>query len=309
MKSVALIGSNGFIGRHLVRRLKREKDVSLFLFGRSDLSFFKEELPYTRINFYDQESLKKNFEKIDLVYYLASETIPSTSWEDPLIEMEKNLKPFLFFLEAVSKLNIKKIAFVSSAGTIYGTTEGKVNESFDKRPFSPYGIVKLTMENFLRYYQTKYQIQFDIYRLSNVYGEGQDTSKGLGIINTFIEKIKTEKKVTVFGDGGSTRNYIYVQDAVEFLTLSLSSMDKSGTYNVSSGDTFSINQLLSILKSTVSEDFEIVYEPGRKSDNSFIDLDNSNLVSNFPQYKFTDIREGIRNTYIYIESQIKSKIG
>ena len=89
-------------------------------------------------------------------------------------------------------------------------------------PFSPYGIIKLAMEHFLNYYHSKYGLASDIYRVSNVYGDGQDTTKGLGIINTFIEKILSENRVTVFGKGESVRNYVYVKDVAEILSLSTS---------------------------------------------------------------------------------------
>ncbi|MCC6371318.1 MAG: NAD-dependent epimerase/dehydratase family protein [Bacteroidia bacterium] len=294
---VAVIGSNGFIGRNLVERLANENGVQLFLFGRSEHSHFANNYPYKKINFSDREQLLADFKGMDLVYHLASETIPATSWENPGIEIEKNLVPFINLLEVIAQLKVKKIAFVSSAGTVYGPSNNKVHEESHKQPFSPYGIMKLTMENFLNYYQAKYGLHFDIYRVSNVYGEGQDTGKGLGIINTFLEKILKENKVKVFGDGKNTRNYIYVKDVAELFCWSLMSPETSGTYNVSSNSTLSINGLIDVMKQEVTENFEVNYEPVRQSDNSFIDLDNTKLLSRFGNFKFTDIHQGIAKTY------------
>jgi UDP-glucose 4-epimerase len=305
--NIAVIGANGFIGRHLIMQLEREKDHKLFLFGKSAPAGNKHES--FRIDLSNSAELSKQFSGIDLVYYLASETIPATSWNDPRVEIEKNLLPFIAFLECVSQLKLKKIVFVSSAGTIYGPTSGKVTESSDKRPFSPYGIIKLTMENFLSYYEVKHGLKHDIFRISNVYGEGQNTGKGLGVINTFLEKIVTEKKVNVFGDGKTTRNYIYVEDVARLLLHSVEAPDTSGIYNLSSDTTLSIRELLQVIRVNVKEDFEVKYDPGRQSDNSFIDLDNTRILECFPGFRFTEFSTGIKRTYDHILSETKTLNG
>src|ERR1700752_1055054 len=179
VKKVAVIGSNGFIGKHLTETLSQNPSIELCLFGKANVSAFGDKYAYHKLDLLNSPQVNSYFEDVDLVYYLASETIPATSWDNPFIEIEKNLLPFINFLECLTTLNTKKVVFLSSAGTIYGHSIDRVNEESNKHPFSPYGIVKLSMENFLNYYKTKYQLNFDIYRVSNVYGEGQDTSKGL----------------------------------------------------------------------------------------------------------------------------------
>lgn len=301
--NVAIVGSNGFIGRNLAKVLMTKPDVNLFLYGKSKTSVFGEDIPYVKIDLLNTVQVNKYFANIDVIYYLASETIPSSSWNQPLIELEKNLKPFIQFTETVCKLKTKKIVFLSSGGTIYGSDEEKVNEKDVPNPFSPYGIIKLTMEHFLNYFHKKYGLHSDIYRISNVYGDGQDTSKGLGIINTFIEKIITEKSVTVYGKGETIRNYVYVKDVAELLSTSLNNdLGKSNLYNLASNDTMSINLLIALLKQVVSEKFTVNYIETRQSDNSVIDLDNSKLLKANPKFKFVPIQEGIKKTYESLKS-------
>lgn len=303
--NVAIVGANGFIGRHLTETLLEKPDLSLALFGRSAASVFENKLPYTQLDLMNEEQIKKHFADIDIIYYLVSETIPASSWENPLLEIEKNLKPFIFFTETIAKLKAKRIVFVSSAGTVYGPTKEKVREDSATTPFSPYGIMKLTMENFLSYFQQKYGLQFDIYRVSNVYGDGQDTSKGLGIINTFLEKIITEKKIIIFGNGESIRNYVYVKDVAELMYLSiLTCTSSSNIYNLASNDTLSINNLVGLMKNIVKENFEVIYKETRQSDNPAIDLDNTKILSAFSDFKLTSINEGITRTYQYLKKNI-----
>lgn len=298
---VAVIGSNGFIGRSLVQRLKKENHLQLHLFGKSAESKHGDTLPYKVFDAGNPDALLASFSGMDLVYYLASETIPSTSWEKPSLEIEKNLLPFVSFLELVPKMGVKKVAFVSSAGTVYGSTTGKVSEDSSKKPFSPYGITKLAMESFLHYLWIKSGINYDIYRVSNVYGEGQDTSKGLGVINTFIEKIIRDKKITVYGDGSNTRNYIYVHDVAELMCHSLNLDASPGIYNISSGDTLSLNQLIEVLRQRIHAPFEVEYFPARGSDNSYIDLDNSRILAHHKNFLFTPVSTGIEQTYNHIK--------
>lgn len=302
--NIAIIGSNGFIGRHLTQTLLRNTSNKVYLFGKSATSFFKNDLPYTKIDLTDSELVSKHFASIDLVYYLASESIPSTSWHKPMLEIELNLIPFIQFMESISQLSVKKLAFVSSAGTIYGANSEKVGEDAAKNPFSPYGITKLTMEYFLNYYAVRRGIQFDIYRVSNVYGAGQDTSKGLGIINTFLEQIIHKGFVTIFGKGENTRNYIYIRDVAEMLCLSsISPLEASNTYNLSSDDTLTINSLVSVIQKVVDEKFEVKHVETRESDNSIIVLDNSKIKRALPNLKLTSIEEGIALTYNHLKKK------
>lgn len=307
--NIAVIGANGFIGKHLVTKLCALPNVTVFAFDISEKSAFDSKVIYKKNDLSDVKQIANDFAEIDVVYFLASATIPVTSWENPLIEMEKNLIPFINFGNTVAQLKVKKIAFLSSAGTIYGSAKQKVSETSDKNPFSPYGITKLAMENYLLYFKTRYNINFDVYRISNVYGEGQNTSKGLGLINTLLEKIISENKIKIFGNGETLRNYIYVKDVAELLSHSTTSnLSTSSTFNISSDDTLTINQIVDIIKTTVIEKFEIINEDTRLSDNSAIDLDNSKIKKAIPSFNFTPITKGIAQTYSYIKANSQKTV-
>lgn len=299
---VAIIGSNGFIGKHLADNLLQNNNISVDLYGRSATSSNSNPQNYKQIDLFNSEQNKIYFKNIEVIYYLASETIPANSWANPLVDIEKNLIPFLTFMESICNLNIKKMIYLSSAGTVYGTTSNKVDELSDKNPFSPYGITKLAIENFLLYYKTKYNIEYDIFRISNVYGPGQNTKKGLGIINTFIEKIIKNEEITIFGNGSNLRNYIYVKDVVKILNLLLfKNLQVSKIYNLNSDDSLTINEIVDLLKKMLHENLKVTYDNKRLSDNMSIDLNNSKLKNELPFFKFTPITVGIVETFNYIK--------
>lgn len=306
IKDIAIIGAGGFIGQHLCEELLKTGAAKLHLYGKKktqgQLGNF-----FSQLDFEDTAQLRNVAESADLVYYLASETIPSTSWNDPFLDIDKNLKPFVKFLETTGASKLKKVVFVSSAGTVYGATVGKVPENAEKKPFSPYGIIKLTMENFLEYYRHRFGLNYEIFRVSNVYGPGQNTGKGLGIINTFIEKIINRKNLEVFGDGSTTRNYIYVKDVAKLMASSAERLEGSDIYNLASNSTVTINELLEIIRSVVSEQITVDYIPGRQSDNSFIDLDNKKIREMHPSFDFTSLQRGISETYKSIKVSQKAQ--
>ena len=305
INKIAIIGANGFIGSNLAKKLQESKDNVITLFGRSEKAISNTTLPYKKIDLSNTNQIIEDFNDIDFIYFLASETIPATSWNNPKLEITNNLLPFIVFLEAISGLDIKKIIFVSSAGTIYGSSNLQVDEDAVKNPFSPYGITKLTMEYYLNYFDIRSNLKYDIYRVSNVYGEGQNVAKGLGIINTFLEKIITEHKIQIFGNGENIRNYIYVQDLVTLMSHSVSANTQvSNIFNASSNDTMSINELVTTIKDVVIDSFEIEYTATRQSDNSAIFLSNRKLLANNPGFEFTSIAEGIKKTYDHIKKNI-----
>src|SRR4051812_22074989 len=102
--NVAVIGANGFIGKHLATKLASLPDVNVFAFDISDTSSFEKNITYKKNDLSNKDQISKDFANIDIVYFLASATIPVTSWENPLLDIEKNLVPFINFAETVAKL-------------------------------------------------------------------------------------------------------------------------------------------------------------------------------------------------------------
>ncbi len=301
---IGIIGSEGFVGRELVKKLILDKDNDVFCFGKEVKSTAKH-LNYQKINLNDISKNKLIFEKMDLIYYLASASIPASSYERPLKDVKLNLLPFLNFLEAISFTKVKKIIFTSSGGTVYGPSKSMLNEQALKNPTSPHGIIKLTMEHFLTYFLNKTGINYDIFRISNIFGERQNTDKGLGLINTVIEKAILKKEIEIFGDGSFNRNYVYVKDVASALSL-VTNEDyfSSNIYNLSTSKFHSVNEIIDIVQSLISEPINIKYVKSRKSDSYSSLIDNRKFIEKYPNFSFTDLSDGIKNTYEHLKQEI-----
>lgn len=301
---IGIIGSEGFIGRELNNSLNCYKEHKIYNFGEESNSKCGQ-LNYAKINLNDIQKNKRIFESFDLIYYLATASIPASSFHDPLIDVNLNLIPFLNFLEAIKSSNVKKIVFTSSGGTIYGASNKLIKENSTKNPESPHGIVKLTMEHFLEYNLKKTGINYNIFRISNTYGENQNISKGLGLINTILEKAILKKQIEIFGDGSFKRNYIYNKDVAKALSIVADQdLETSEIYNLASSQSYSVNEVLELIQEIIKEPLDVNYVNSRKSDLKSILIDNSKFTEAHPKFRFTEILNGIKKTYNHIKNNI-----
>jgi UDP-glucose 4-epimerase len=120
---VGIIGAEGFIAKNFFNTLQKESSLEISLYVRklksnSTLNF----IPLDLTNNPDKNFFKGN----DLLYYMLSDTIPASSWAYPKKEIDLNLVPFLNFLDCAVESDVKKVVFISSAGTIYGSSSIKV---------------------------------------------------------------------------------------------------------------------------------------------------------------------------------------
>ena len=301
---IGIIGSEGFIGRELIKKVSSKDSNNIYCFGRELKSKFNH-LKYEKIDLNDIQKNKLILDSFDLIYYLASATIPASSFNNPLTDINLNLIPFLNFLEAIKSSNVKKIVFTSSGGTIYGASNKIIKENSTKNPESPHGIVKLTMEHFLEYNLKKTGINYNIFRISNTYGENQNISKGLGLINTILEKAILKKQIEIFGDGSFKRNYIYNKDVAKALSnVADQDLETSEIYNLASSQSYSVNEVLELIQETIKEPLDVKYVNSRKSDLKSILIDNSKFTEAHPKFRFTEILNGIKNTYNHIKNNI-----
>ena len=301
MLNVLVLGAGGFIGKHLVSKLGTKKNISVRVFGKTPLESF-ENIEFVQGDFEDKERLKIALSGQDIVYHLISHTVPATSWKNPMLEIERNLIPAINLIELAAEAKVRKICFASSGGTVYGYQQSPADEESPTTPFSPYGIVKKTIESFLQYAKLKENLNYDIYRISNIYGEGQNTEKGLGFINTALKRIIDNEPVVIFGNGKNVRDYIYVKDVVDLLMLSIEKeTDNSDIYNVSSGHCVNLNELIDLIRKTVKIDFEVRYIDERQSDNTAVLLDNSKIMKYFGQKQFVSLEQGILKTFHYLK--------
>ncbi len=271
---VLLIGGNGFIGSHLADKLLAEGHyVRIF-----DVSYerYRIQLPNVDYRISPIQSIPDLYESmlgIDIVFHLASASVPSTSGIDVVNEVNQNLISTLSILDLAVKLKVKKFVYFSSGGAVYGIPEtSPISEDHHIRPISSYGIIKSTIENYLSFYQRTYGLNTLILRPSNPYGPRQGHFLAQGVISTFLRNLKTGNSFTVYGDGTATKDYIFISDLVN-ICYNISIGDHTGVYNIGSGIGTSIKEIISIIEAVTDKKANVIFAESKNYDVSNFILD------------------------------------
>ncbi|MDP3788790.1 MAG: NAD-dependent epimerase/dehydratase family protein [Candidatus Omnitrophota bacterium] len=300
---ILVLGGDGFIGSHFVDRAVR-LGHEVTVFDRfPDNTSRNLEHQRGKINFFcgdfaNREELWAALENQDIVYHFISASTPVTSWENPYIEIEENIKFSVQFFELAAGRGVRKIVLPSSGGSIYGRQHGMITEVTAPKPFTPYAIGKLTTEYFLNYFREHSNIAADIYRIGNAYGPRQPMDLQQGVIGVWMGKILRNEEICVYGDSHILRDYVYVEDIAYLLTHSLTHPDSSDVYNIGTGRGVSVLDLLDIFREVIDIPFKYKIYSKRKFDNTSVILDSSKLAAFFPGLKFQKIEEKIRDTWL-----------
>lgn len=307
MSKTLFIGGNGFIGSHLCDTFLAE-GVELRVLSRHDERFRKplKGVEYVSGDYGNAGILKKALVSCDTVVHLAHNTTPKTSMEDLQSEIFTNVVFFIKLLELL-KDEPKRLIYFSSGGVVYGNpTAIPVKEESPLSPISSYGVVKKTMESYLYLYNWIYGIPYLIIRPSNAYGEREDYQGEQGVIPIFIKKLLLGEKISIWGDGETIRDYIYVKDLARAAFMLHKKKDLCGIFNVSSAQGVSINDLIRIISSKIGiREPDVEYQSPRRFDVSRIILDNSKIKEAVGWEPETGLEQGIANTIEWLGGQLR----
>lgn len=297
-----LIGGNGFIGSHLADKLLNEGHyVRIY-----DISYerFRKPLDHVDYRIFQLQNIPDLCEAmlgIDVIYHLASASVPSTSGIDIIDELNKNLNTTLTILDLAVKFKIKKFIYFSSGGAVYGQTDiSPISENHPCRPISSYGIIKNTIENYLSLYYRLYGISILVIRPSNPYGPRQGHFSAQGVISTFLRKIMSNSELTVFGDGSATKDYIYIDDLIE-ICYNISNKVNNGTYNIGSGYGTSINEIISTIELVTGRKTRCVFSEAKDYDVSKFVLDITKVSKDQNAKPTTSLQQGITNVWNWVQ--------
>lgn len=304
MANCLVLGANGFIGSHLVDTLAESGHfVRCFDRYKSKYTSFENrqhhDIEIYRGDFLSRHSLESALDNIDFVFHFISTTNPFTAENDPLIDIETNVKMSVELFQLCVEKSVKKLIFASTGGSIYGDVEPEkpISEGLNPRPVSPYAIGKLSIEHYLRYFKRKHNLDYQVLRISNPYGPRQNTLSGQGVISIFLEKIKNNQPITVYGDGSMIRDYIYVEDAVEMIAKSFEQNATNNTYNLSSGKGHSVTELIQVIEKVTGLKPTIENAPVPSTFIHKVVLDPQLFINDFNVEATTPIEEGIQKTW------------
>ena len=229
----------------------------------------------------------------DIVIHLAAKISVSESIKNPAETFQVNVDGTRNVLVACEKNHVKKLIAASSAA-VYGegSLDVKSTEKSETNPISPYGKSKVKMEQEIREFESKHDIDCIILRFFNIYGIGQSPEYA-GVITKFMERITQEKPLEIFGDGLQTRDFVTIDDVISSIHNAISH-GKSGTYNIASGETVTIKELAELMVSISGKKLEIQHTTALKGDirNSQADISLAKKVLEYsPKFELDRIKE------------------
>lgn len=298
-------GGGGFIGSHLAEKLLNSNyEVTVFdklNFSKKNISAFEDKIKILEGDFNNIVDIKNSLNNVDVVFHLVSSTLPASSNDNPVYDVETNLVSSLNLFKECVERKIRKVIFLSSGGTVYGIPESiPVKETDNSNPICSYGIIKKTIEEYLFMFEKIYGLDYFVFRLSNPYGERQNPRAAQGAIAVFINKAINKELITIWGDGNIVRDYIYIKDAVNVLVDAVALTSKNKIYNLSSGAGYSLNELIDIIKKISGKEINVEYKDKRNIDVPVNILDNTSVKKTFNWRPETSIEKGMNLVYNHL---------
>lgn len=278
-----------------------EAGYEITLYDRNVTGVYTEE-DLRHIRYYERElfqdpDLKTVIEGQDVVVHLVSSVGPESSMTDPERCYYHDVAKTAGILEIMRDCGVNRMVFISSGGTVYGNRYCEsFREDMPLYPMNHYGITKVTIEKMLHMYNEVYGMENIVLRVSNPYGLGQQSDKGIGTVTIFGERILKGEPIIIWGDGSIVRDYIYIEDLIHIIIkfIEFEGASDYRVYNVGTGIGTSLNEFIEELEIQIGKKAAVTYESGRAIDvgRSVLNMEKTfGALGNVIQYP---LKEGIR---------------
>jgi len=308
-------GGGGFIGANIVEYLlkydaKKVRVLDNFSNGyRENLSEFMEHPSFELIegDIRDLETCKKAMEEIDYVSHQAALGSVPRSINDPATTNHVNISGFLNMMIALKdSLSVKRMVYAASSSTYGDSQTLPKEEDIIGKPLSPYAVTKYVNELYADVFGTTYNTDVIGLRYFNVFGPKQSPNGAYAaVIPLFMQSLKDEKPPTINGDGKQTRDFTFVDNAVQANIKGFFASDKAknNVFNVACGERIDLNYLWDVLKSSANSELNATYGAPRLGDvrDSLANIAKAQKLMGY-QPQFT-VREGLRITWDWFKNQ------
>jgi len=281
-----LVVGGGFLGSHLVAALAAQGARVTVLTRTRPQGGAASRIAGARTvvsDAVDPAAVEHALENVDHVVWCAGGLLPADSNLDPIADVRETLPPLLTMLEALRRRPAVRITLLSSGGTVYGNpTLLPVPESHPTSPLTSHGVTRVAAEHYLALYQDVYGVPVLILRCGNVYGEGQRGDRSQGVIAAALACAQMDQPFSIFGDGSSERDYLYIGDLVDVAWELLARRDVPRIMNVGSGRGATVADVVTVVESVTGRSLTLEPRPARPGDVSRVVLDTSLLQSLVP---------------------------
>ena len=307
---VLVTGGAGFIGGHLVDALvaggATVRVIDNFSTGRREnLAHHGADVEVIEGDICDPDAVGRAIEGVELVYHEAAIPSVSRSVNDPVASNRANVGGTVQVLDAARRAGVRKLVYAESSSA-YGDTEVLTKvETMTPMPLSPYAISKLAGEHYVTVFGRLYGFETVSLRYFNVFGPRQDPfSQYAAVIPLFITRVLRGERPTIYGDGGQSRDFTYIDNVVEGNILAATSGAGGGeAFNIACGDRLTVNGLLEAVNGILGASVTPVHAEPRPGDirHSTADHGKARRILGFePRVPFL---EGLRRTVAWYRTK------
>lgn len=263
--------------------------------GAHHVRSFSDRVERIEGDFLNPDDVSKALQDCELVIHLVSTTIPKTSNDNLVYDIETNVAATIRMLREAVRSSVRKVIFISSGGTVYGIPEiTPIPETHRTEPICGYGIGKIAIEKYLALFQHHYGLSYTVFRLSNPYGIYQNPDKRQGVITVFLNRILNGEYLEIWGDGTVTRDYIYIDDVVDAMISMLEYNGDERVFNLGSGKGYSLNEIVETIRDITDLSIKVKYLESRPVDVPINVLDISRIQAAVGWYPKTSLPDGIK---------------
>src|SRR5213596_3598307 len=308
-------GGAGFIGSNTVDELVRRGETVIVLddlsSGKEDnLAEVRSKISIIKGSITDLEAVRKAVQSADYVIHLAARTSVPRSVKDPIDTNKINVEGTLNVLVAARDAKVKRVVFAASSSAYGETPTLPKVETMQPQPISPYGVTKYVGELYGAAFLKCYGLETVCLRYFNIFGPRQDPSSPYsGVLAKFITQMLRGEQPTIFGDGGQSRDFTYVDNAVEANLLACkapANQVAGGVFNIASGHRADLNQTFRLLKTLIGYTGDVKYAPERAGDVKHSLADITRAEKHLGYKAKVEFEAGLSRTIEWYRSQEKA---
>ena len=307
----ALVIGSGFIGSHVVTKLAARGRPPVVLTRSQPVDAVVAAIHADDLHLgdaADPDVLDATLDGIGHVAYCAGGLLPAASEVDPDRDAQLTLRPLRTVLEALRKRPGVRLTYISSGGTVYGEPESlPVSEDAPTHPVGSYGRLHLACEEEIGRHRVEHGLVARILRCSTVYGEHQQPDRGQGAVVTFLHRIEGGQTIHLYGNGETTRDFVYVGDVARVTADLMRRDDGAEILNVGSGEGTSVLDLLRLAERQVGRRAVVERHPERGFDVHKIVLDTRRLRE-LIGFEPTPLEIGIERTHTWLAKNARERV-
>ncbi|MCR5858809.1 NAD-dependent epimerase/dehydratase family protein [Mesorhizobium sp. J428] len=300
---IGVYGADGFIGRHLVRRLIERGRPVRAVSRRFDRDFADEVEDLADLVAADLSqplAMASSLQDVSTVVQLMSSSSPGLKNDHAVADITENVVPHVEFLQNCLRAGVKRYIFLSSGGTVYGPgAPVPTPETAPTNPINSHGLTKLFVEKYIQMHGHVDGLEYIILRVANPFGPGQTFRKGQGLVPAIIERWQKGQPVRIFGDGAARRDYIFISDVIDAIEAAIAvGGNPQHILNVGSGETRSINEVVEAIEAAAGFTLQREYVAARSTDVDVACLDISQARAVLGWTPKMEFRAGIATTVL-----------